>query len=224
MIELHEVVKTYRKGMQVVRALRGITLHCESGEFVAVRGPSGSGKSTLLNLVGLLDNPTSGRILLDGNNVATMSRRQKAQFRGRELGFVFQSFNLIPGLTARQNVALPLYYAGIRRSVRLAQSLAALEKVGLAQRADHYPSEMSGGEEQRVAIARALVVQPRLILADEPTGNVDSENGAAVMQQLHTINRAGSTLIVVSHDPSVVTYAERVVTLRDGQIDSDQSS
>lgn len=222
MIELHAVSKTYPKGRLDVHALRTVTMHCGSGELVAIQGPSGSGKTTLLNLVGLLDDPTEGRILLGGRDTSGLSRREKARLRGGLLGFVFQSFNLIANLTAWQNVALPLYYAGMKRAKRRQQAIAALEQVGLAHRADHRPSELSGGEEQRVAIARSLVIHPKIVLADEPTGNLDSENGTAIMHRLEEVNGDGVSILIVSHDPIVVSFARRTLTLRDGVVTADQ--
>jgi len=224
MIELREVSKTYPKGNQDVHALREITLRCGTGEFVAIQGPSGSGKSTLLNLIGLLDDPTRGVIHLNGRDTTTLSRREKARLRGRKIGFVFQSFNLIAHLTAWQNVALPLYYAGIRKASRRQSALAALEQVILSNRADHRPSELSGGEEQRVAIARSLVMNPEIVLADEPTGNLDSENGGAIMDRLQEVNNGGVSVLIVSHDPIVVSFAHRILTLRDGRMHDDRAS
>jgi len=223
MIELCEVSKTYPKGSQEVHALREVTVRCGTGEFVAIQGPSGSGKSTLLNLIGLLDDPSSGIIRLNGRDTTTLSRREKAHLRGRQLGFVFQSFNLIANLTAWQNVALPLYYARIKKASRRQSALAALEQVGLGDRANHRPAELSGGEEQRVAIARSLVMNPEIVLADEPTGNLDSENGGAIMQRLKQVSVSGVSVLIVSHDPSVVSFARRILTLHDGQIVEDRS-
>ncbi|MFZ2349404.1 MAG: ABC transporter ATP-binding protein [Candidatus Bipolaricaulis anaerobius] len=219
MIEVHDVTKVYRKGRVEVPALRGVTLRVEEGEFLIVQGPSGSGKTTLLNLIGLLDTPSAGEIRLFGSDVRRLSDREQSRLRGRTIGFVFQSFNLIPYLRAWENVALPLYYAGIGRRAQRKMALAVLEKLGLAQRAEHLPSELSGGEEQRVAIARALVIEPKLILADEPTGNVDSSTGRSVMQEFTRLSETGITLIVATHDPMVVSFAGRVVRLHDGRLE-----
>lgn len=218
MIEIREVSKMYRKGRVEVPALRGVTLLVEDGEFLVIQGPSGSGKTTLLNLIGLLDEPSAGEIRLFGCDVRELSDRERSRLRGRVIGFVFQSFNLIPHLRAWENVALPLYYAGVSPWERKRKALAVLEKVGLADRAEHLPGELSGGEEQRVAIARAIVIEPKLILADEPTGNVDSTTGRGVMEEFARLNRAGITVLVATHDPMVVSFARRVVHLRDGQI------
>lgn len=185
------------------------------------KGPSGSGKTTLLNLVGLLDEPTEGQIVLFGEQVSSLKDRGKSAFRAARIGFVFQSFNLIPHLRAWENVALPLYYLGVRRGERKCRALAVLDKVGLKHRANHLPAELSGGEEQRVAIARALVTQPKLILADEPTGNLDSHTGEKIMEEFVFINREGVTILVATHDPLVVSFARRVVELRDGQVTND---
>jgi putative ABC transport system ATP-binding protein len=222
MIELRDVRKTYDTGRVRVDALRGITLSVGNGEFLEIKGPSGSGKSTLLNLVGLLDEPTTGTVLLDGEDVHSLPDRQKALRRNRTLGFVFQRFNLIPQMPAWKNVALPCAYGGVGRRERRARALAALERVGLADRADHLPAELSGGEEQRVAIARALVMHPTVILADEPTGNLDSASGREVLSQFATVHAEGTTIVVVTHDPLVDAYVQRRVHLRDGQfVDGD---
>ncbi|MCR4392580.1 MAG: ABC transporter ATP-binding protein [Candidatus Acetothermia bacterium] len=217
MIEIRDVSKVYRKGRVEVPALRGVTLRVEEGEFLVIQGPSGSGKTTLLNLIGLLDEPSTGEIRLFGCDVQGLSDRERSRLRGRAIGFVFQSFNLIPHLRAWENVALPLHYAGVRPRERKRKALAVLEKMGLAGRAEHLPGELSGGEEQRVAIARAIVIEPKLILADEPTGNVDSTTGRGVMEEFARLNRAGITMIVATHDPMVVSFARRAVYLRDGQ-------
>jgi putative ABC transport system ATP-binding protein len=222
MIELCDVRKTYDTGRVHVDALRGITLSVGNGEFLEIKGPSGSGKSTLLNLVGLLDEPTDGKVLLDGEDVRTLSDREKAQRRNRVLGFVFQRFNLIPQMPAWKNVALPCAYGGVGRRERKARAIAALERVGLADRALHLPAELSGGEEQRVAIARALVMHPAVILADEPTGNLDSASGREVLGQFASVHAEGTTIVIVTHDPLVDPYVQRRVHLRDGQfVDGD---
>ena len=221
MIELKDVTKTYAKGRLDVNALRGVTIQVNEGEFVSIQGPSGSGKTTLLNTIGLLDEPTSGSLCLFGRETTDLGRRERARFRGTTIGFVFQSFNLISSLKAWQNVALPLKYAGIGRTDRRQRASKALERMGLADRAEHYPSELSGGEEQRVAIARSLVIDPKVVLADEPTGNLDSESGHGVMAQFVALNDLGTTLVVVTHDPLVAPYAKRHITMLDGCVNTD---
>jgi len=218
MIELIDVVKAYARGRHVVNALRGITIRISEGDFVSVQGPSGSGKTTLLNMIGLLDEPTFGSIRLFGRDTAPLSGRDQARLRSRSIGFVFQSFNLIPSLNAWRNVALPLQYAGVRRGERRRRALTALASVNLQNRADHLPSELSGGEEQRVAIARSLVIDPKLILADEPTGSLDTESGHVVMAQIRCLNDAAKTILVVTHDPIVLPYAKREIRMRDGTV------
>lgn len=221
MIECRKVHKAYRKGPVSVAALKGVDLKVQAGEFLVIQGPSGSGKTTLLNIIGLLDEPTQGEVRLLDQSVHELSDLEKSRLRGRSIGFVFQSFNLIPHLRAWENVALPLYYAGVKRRERRERALAALARVGLASRATHFPAELSGGEEQRVAIARALVIEPKLVLADEPTGNLDSQTGQEVMEEFARLNEAGVTLIVATHDPLVVSFARRVAKLRDGQLYED---
>jgi len=221
MIELMDVMKTYVKGRLDVDALRGVTIQVNEGEFVSIQGPSGSGKTTLLNMIGLLDEPTSGRISLFGRVTTDLGRRAQARFRGTTVGFVFQSFNLISSLKAWQNVALPLKYAGVSRAERKQRALEALERIGLADRAEHHPAELSGGEEQRVAIARSLAIDPKLVLADEPTGNLDSESGHDVMAQFAAVNALGTTLVVVTHDPLVAPYARRHISMLDGRVNTD---
>ncbi|HEY7725151.1 MAG TPA: ABC transporter ATP-binding protein, partial [Anaeromyxobacteraceae bacterium] len=216
-----DAVKTYRMGDFEVQALRGVTLAVERGEFTAVMGASGSGKSTLMNILGCLDRPTSGRYLLEGQEVSRLSVERLAEIRNRTIGFVFQSFNLLPRTTALENVELPLLYSGIAAPERRARAERSLAQVGLAARAGHLPSQMSGGQQQRVAIARALVAEPRLILADEPTGNLDSRTGLEVMALLQGLGRAGMTVVLVTHEPDIAQYASRVVTMRDGRIRSD---
>ncbi len=223
MIELNRVTKIYRTGELEVPALRDVTLAVDGGQMVAVMGASGSGKSTLLNILGTLDRPTAGEYLLDGERVARMSDRELALFRNRKIGFVFQSFNLLPRYTALANVELPLIYAGISRRDRRQRAQAALERVGLADRVTHVPSQLSGGQQQRVSIARALVVEPVVLLADEPTGALDSETTVQIMELLADLNRSGMTIVVVTHEPGVAAYAGRVVRFRDGQIMSDES-
>lgn len=212
------VTKVYRKGSSQVHALRGVTLEIQDGESVAIMGPSGSGKSTLLYVLGLLATPTSGRVLIDGRNVTVLDDITRSSLRNKYIGFVFQSYNLLSGLTALDNVALPMKYAGIGAKMRRQRAIELLKMVGLEHRANHYPSELSGGEEQRVAIARALANNPKVILADEPTGNLDSATGKQILALLSEANARGTTLVVVTHDPTVADICRRVVKLRDGMI------
>ncbi|HEU4384390.1 MAG TPA: ABC transporter ATP-binding protein [Anaeromyxobacteraceae bacterium] len=221
LVRLEDVVKTYRMGDVEVHALRGLSLIIEHGEFTAVMGASGSGKSTLMNLLGCLDRPSSGRYLLEGREVSRLSIDELAEIRNRTIGFVFQNFNLLSRTTALENVELPLLYSGIptgERHVRAAESLA---RVGLADRAGHHPNQMSGGQQQRVAIARALVNRPRVILADEPTGNLDSQTSVEVMALFQELGQSGITVLLVTHEPDIAAYASRVITMRDGRILSD---
>jgi len=218
MVELVGVTKVYRKGRVEVPALRGVDLAIGEGEYVAVVGPSGAGKSTLLYLMGLMEAPSSGRVVLFGEDVSGLGDVARSRLRGRAIGFVFQAFNLIPNLKAWENVALPLYYAGVGRAERRERALAMLDRVGLADRAEHYPAELSGGEEQRVAIARALVIGPMLVLADEPTGNLDRRTGRSVLGLLEGVREAGATLVVVTHDPEIAARAGRRVRVVDGRI------
>ncbi len=216
-IETQDLTRTYRLGATEVRALRGVSLQVAHGEFVALMGPSGSGKSTMMHLLGCLDTPTGGRYVLEGQEVSQLSTRERALVRNRRIGFVFQTFNLLPRLTAFDNVLLPLLYRG-RVTDAPHRAASALQHVGLAQRLHHRPMELSGGERQRVAIARALITDPALILADEPTGNLDSQTGTEIMQLLVALSADGRTIIMVTHDASVAAYAQRVVHMRDGQI------
>lgn len=212
------VTKVYRKGSSQVHALRGVTLEIQDGESVAIMGPSGSGKSTLLYVLGILATPTSGRVLIDGKNATVLDDITRSALRNKHIGFVFQSYNLLAGLTALDNVALPMKYAGIGTRMRRQKAMELLKMVGLEDRANHYPSELSGGEEQRVAIARALANNPKVILADEPTGNLDSATGKQILALLSEANARGTTLVVVTHDPTVADICRRVVKLRDGVI------
>ncbi|MDF1797215.1 MAG: ABC transporter ATP-binding protein [Coxiellaceae bacterium] len=216
-LELKNVCKTYQMGDVLVKALDDINLSIIPGEYVAILGPSGSGKSTLMNLLGCLDTPTSGTYTMNGKDVSQLTRRELAQVRNQEIGFIFQSFNLLDYATALENVALPLVYRGIGKTERETKAKQLLEQVGLGDRMHHKPKELSGGQRQRVAIARALVGDPHMILADEPTGNLDSESGLAIMQQLKQLSENGKTIIVVTHDLELAKQFTRVIQIKDGQ-------
>jgi len=220
-IRIRGLVKHYQMGGQIVRALDGVDLDIESNTFTVVMGPSGSGKSTLLYLLGGLDHSTSGEISVDGQRLDQMDENTLALFRRRTMGFVFQSFNLIPSMSALENVAFPMQFAGVNASRRSQQARSILEQVGLGNRADHRPTELSGGQQQRVAVARALVNDPRLILADEPTGNLDTSSGAAIMQLLSDLHNSGRTVLVVTHDPRMIRFATHKIYLLDGRVVSE---
>jgi len=220
-IQLRNIVRNFPLGSQTVYVLKDIDLDIMEGEYVALMGPSGSGKSTLMNLLGCLDTPTSGSYNLANHDVSDMTDDQLADIRNREIGFVFQTFNLIPRQTALQNVALPLVYAGIGKADRLQRAAEVLADVGLDDRMDHQPNQLSGGQRQRVAIARALVNKPSMILADEPTGNLDSETSEEIMKQFDAIHAQGNTLIVVTHEEEIAQHAKRIIRLKDGRVESD---
>ena len=222
-IRIENLTRFYTIGEETVRALNGINLSIQKNEYVALMGPSGSGKSTLMNIIWCLDTPTSGEYFLNGPNVAQLSDSELAAIRNKEIGFVFQTFNLLPRLTALQNVALPLVYAGIPEAERLKKAKEVLEQVGLGNRITHRPNELSGGQRQRVAVARALVNHPSIILADEPTGNLDSKTSEEIMQLLDIIHQAGNTIVLVTHEEDIALHAKRVVRMRDGIVESDQA-
>ncbi len=224
LIKINKLQKTYVMGTQTVEALKSITMDIYKNDYLALMGPSGSGKSTLMNLLGCLDTPTAGDYVLNGTNVSTMDDGELAEVRNKEIGFVFQTFNLLPRLSALENVALPLVYSGLKKSEREDRAYEALEKVGLSDRTDHKPNELSGGQRQRVAIARALVNNPSIILADEPTGNLDTKTSIEIMSIFEKIHDAGNTVIVVTHEPDIAEHAHRVVRLRDGLIESDKKN
>ena len=224
MISLQDISRTFEVGGRPVHALRGVDLDMDRGEYIAIMGPSGSGKSTLLNILGCLDRPTSGVYRLDGQDVGPMSDRELSRIRGHKIGFVFQFFHLISRLKARENIELPMLFAGVEPEERSRRVERALREVGLPERADHRPEQLSGGERQRVAIARAIVMQPSILLADEPTGNLDSASGGEVIGLIEKLNAEGLTLIVVTHDPEVGRRARRLIRLRDGEKVSDEET
>jgi putative ABC transport system ATP-binding protein len=221
LIETRDLWKTYVMGDEEIHALRGVSIAIERGEYVAIMGPSGSGKSTLMNLIGCLDTPSKGTYLLNNKEVSQMNDNELARIRNEEIGFVFQTFNLLPRATALHNVELPLVYAGMGKTERLVQAKAAIEKVELTHRMGHRPNELSGGQRQRVAIARALVNNPSILLADEPTGNLDSKTGVEIMALFARLHEGGNTIILVTHEPDIAAYAHRVIAIRDGQVERD---
>jgi putative ABC transport system ATP-binding protein len=221
LIETRDLWKTYVMGDEEIHALRGVSIAIERGEYVAIMGPSGSGKSTLMNLIGCLDTPSKGTYLLNNKEVSQMNDNELARIRNEEIGFVFQTFNLLPRATALHNVELPLVYAGMGKKERLEQAKAAIEKVELTHRMTHKPNELSGGQRQRVAIARALVNNPSILLADEPTGNLDSKTGVEIMALFARLHQGGNTIIVVTHEADIAAYAHRVIAIRDGQVERD---
>jgi putative ABC transport system ATP-binding protein len=221
LIETVDLWKTYVMGTEEIHALRGVSIQIDRGEYVAIMGPSGSGKSTLMNLIGCLDTPSKGSYLLNGKQVSQMNDNELARIRNEEIGFVFQTFNLLPRATALHNVELPLVYAGIAAKDRQDRAKQALTKVELGERMSHRPNELSGGQRQRVAIARALVNNPSILLADEPTGNLDSKTGAEIMGLFERLHKAGNTIVLVTHEPDVAAFAYRAIHLRDGQIEND---
>ena len=221
LIETRDLWKTYEMGSEEIHALRGVSIEIEKGEYVAIMGPSGSGKSTLMNLIGCLDTPSKGSYLLNGKQVSEMNDDELARIRNEEIGFVFQTFNLLPRATALHNVELPLVYAGVSGKDRVERARAALEKVELADRQTHRPNQLSGGQRQRVAIARALVNDPSILLADEPTGNLDSKTGVEIMGVFERLHAAGNTVVLVTHEPDIAAYAHRAIHIRDGQVEKD---
>ena len=223
-IETNKISKKYIMGSETINALESISINIDKGEYVAFMGPSGSGKSTLMNIVGCLDSPTSGRYVLNEQDVSDLTENELAEIRNKEIGFVFQTFNLLPRATALENVALPLIYAGYSRADREGIAMQVLADVGLADRATHKPNELSGGQRQRVAIARALVNKPSIILADEPTGNLDSKTSLSIMDLFQDIHNNGNTVIMVTHEEDIAKYAHRIVRLKDGLVESDESN
>ena len=223
MMQLQAVTKVYKQGLRTVNALSGVSLTIEAGEFVSIMGPSGSGKSTLMHLLGALDTPSTGKVYFQNRELQSLNDSDLSQLRRTQIGFVFQFFNLLPTLTAAENVALPLLLSGQRRSIALKPARAGLERVGLGERADHFPDELSGGEMQRVAIARALVIQPEAVLCDEPTGNLDSANSAAILELLRGLPEAGRrSVVMVTHDAQAAAYGDRIIHIKDGLVDSEE--
>jgi len=221
LVEVHDLRKTYQLGETEVHALRGVSVSISSGDFVAIMGASGSGKSTFMNILGCLDKPTSGRYLLEGTDVSVLTKRDLARIRNQKIGFVFQGFNLLGRTTALENTELPMLYSRVNKNDRERRAREALAQVGLGDRADHFPSQMSGGQQQRVAIARALVNQPRILLADEPTGNLDSRTSVEVMEIFQKLNADGLTIVLVTHEPDIAQFSKREIVFRDGQIRRD---
>jgi putative ABC transport system ATP-binding protein len=221
LIDIRDITKVYEMGQEQVHALSGVTVGVARGEYVAVMGPSGSGKSTLMNLIGCLDTPTSGSYVLNGREVARMTDDELAAIRNQEIGFVFQTFNLLPRTNALQQVELPLVYSGLPRRERRERAVQALEAVGLADRMSHQPNELSGGQRQRVAVARALINNPSILLADEPTGNLDSQTGGEIMALFEQLNARGNTIVLVTHEEDIASHARRIVRLRDGKVRED---
>jgi putative ABC transport system ATP-binding protein len=221
-IQITELTKVYQMGQTEVHALAGVSFDIQENEFIAIMGPSGSGKSTLMNMIGCLDTPSTGDYILNGNNVSNMDDAELAEVRNREIGFVFQTFNLLPRTSCLSNVELPLIYAGMKSAERKARATEVLTKVGLGDRIDHKPNELSGGQRQRVAIARALVNHPSILLADEPTGNLDTKTGEEIMMLFEELYRQGNTIIVVTHEQEIADHARRIIRLRDGILESDQ--
>jgi putative ABC transport system ATP-binding protein len=220
-IIIRDIKKLYKMGTSIVRALNGVSFDVKKNEYIAIMGPSGSGKSTLMNMIGCLDTPTSGEYILNRNNVSDLNDAELANVRNREIGFVFQTFNLLPRTDCLSNVELPLIYSGLRTAERKKRATATLEKVGLGDRLDHKPNELSGGQRQRVAIARALVNNPSILLADEPTGNLDSKTGYEIMMLFEELYRSGNTILVVTHEQEIAEHARRIIRLKDGIIESD---
>ncbi|WP_430812998.1 ABC transporter ATP-binding protein [Carboxylicivirga sp. RSCT41] len=220
-IEINEIKKFYQVGTEVVKALQGVSLTINRGEYVAIMGPSGSGKSTLMNIIGALDTPTGGRYVLNGTDVSYLTDDNLAEIRNKEIGFVFQTFNLLPRYSGLENAMLPLIYAGVSKNERLARGKSVMKSVGLTDRMHHKPNEMSGGQRQRVAVARALINDPSIILADEPTGNLDSKTSVDIMRLFDEIHQQGNTIILVTHEEDIAQHAHRIIRLRDGLIESD---
>ncbi|WP_028522636.1 ABC transporter ATP-binding protein [Runella limosa] len=220
-IETSHIAKRYIMGTEIIDALKDVTISVSRGEYVAFMGPSGSGKSTLMNIIGCLDSPTSGKYILNSKDVSDMTENELAEVRNKEIGFVFQTFNLLPRMTSLENVALPLIYAGYTKSERTERAMAALKSVGLEQRAGHRPNELSGGQRQRVAVARALVNDPSILLADEPTGNLDTRTSYEIMDLFDQLHSKGNTIVVVTHEDDIAKYAHRIIRLRDGLVETD---